>query len=203
MNPDQRESSRRPLVLVGDSHLARFDIGRVAELERALGGRVVVHNHAIGGANSADLVERAPLEAACERALFVVSVGINDLALWKRIPLAQFAANAAALLDCLGGRRSIMVLPPPVDEARQGRLRGDQGRTNIQAAEYGRSLAAVSRAAGALVVDVTAALADKGDVHEPDGVHLNAEGYVVLIRGIIAAVAHSIGVGAPTTHSDG
>lgn len=55
---------RRPLVLVGDSHLARFNVGRMADLESALDRLVLVHNHVFGGASSADLVERAPLEGA-------------------------------------------------------------------------------------------------------------------------------------------
>ena len=177
-----------PLVLVGDSHLARFDGGRIAALEFALDRRVVVHNHAIGGTNSADLVERAPAEAAIRGASFVISVGTNDLAPWKRVPPAEFAANAATLLDVLGGRRCVVVLPPTVDEASQARSHGELGRTNALVAEYGGLLARVSGEAGAPVVDLAALLAAERDVHEADGVHLNRHGYALLAGAIAAAV---------------
>lgn len=175
--------------MLGDSHLAAFNVGRIAELEAALDGRVVVHNHAIGGANSSHLVERASLEAATHRALFVVSVGTNDLAPWKRIPPTEFAANTTRLLDQLGGIRSIVVLPPTVDEASQRLSRGEHGRTNSLVVEYGETLATVSRHAGAVIVDLVPLLVDNGEVHEADGVHLNADGKTLLVRAISAGVS--------------
>lgn len=180
--------AKRHLVLIGDSHLARFNVGRMAALESALDRDVIVHNHATGGANSADLIERAPVEAAIRRALFVISVGTNDLAPWKRVPLAEFGANVGGVLEVLGGRRSVVVLPPTVDEASQARSHGEQGRTNSLVAEYGRVLAKVSREAGALVVDLPTLLGDNADVHEMDGIHLNAHGYSLFMRAITAGV---------------
>lgn len=178
----------RPLILVGDSHLARFDLGRLERLASALGGRVLVHNHAVGGANSVDLVQRAPVEAATRGALFVVSVGTNDLAPWKRVPLTEFSANAGRLLEALGGRRSVVLLPPAVDEASQARAHGELGRTNTLVGEYGKILAEVAHDAGSVVVDLAALLAGKRDVHEVDGVHLNADGYAVVIPAIATGV---------------
>jgi hypothetical protein len=74
------------LVLLGDSHLARVR----RDLHRLRGGgstEVEIVNAAVGGAFVSDLAEQA-LEVGLQPGDRVaVSVGTNDAAPWKQIPL--------------------------------------------------------------------------------------------------------------------
>lgn len=177
------------LVLLDDSHLARLDRMKIAGLEAALHHRVVVHNHAFGGATSDDLRARAGFEGAVPGARLLVSIGTNDLAPWKQVPLARFASNVALCLERWGGTRATVLGPPIVDEERQARLRGGFGRTNALVAAYSDAMRAAVAAAGAQWTDPAAALGSAGPVHEDDGVHLNEHGYEVVLQQVARVIA--------------
>lgn len=163
-------------VLLGDSHLARVrrDLHQIAPGE--------IFNAAVGGATSRDLKAQA-LEADIRPSDdVVVSIGTNDAAPWKQVPLTEYEQRLRELLDNLWPDRIVLVTTPGVNESR---LSGPGGRTNMVLATYAATAATVCSEAGAAVLDAahvisslaTAAFAD-------DGVHLSGEGYRRLLPAI-------------------
>src|SRR5215217_5772612 len=130
------------VVLLGDSHLARI------RRDLAMLGPDVC-NAAEGGASAPDLLAQGTRAAVDEADLVVVSVGTNDAAPWKQVPLTVFAR---ALLDCLQAvpaRRWVYVAPPGVDESR---LTGPGDRTNAILDEYRDAAVFACNEVGARVV---------------------------------------------------
>ena len=98
-------------VLMGDSHLAR--------LRRELGtfpGEV--RNAAEGGASSRDLLRQADAVGVLPSDVVVLSVGTNDAAPWKRVPVSEFAHSLSMLVAAHAPRRWVLVAPPGVVEER-------------------------------------------------------------------------------------
>lgn len=164
-------------VFLGDSHLAR--------VQRDI--RVVgpdIRNAAEGGATSLDLVAQA---AAVEDGdIVVVSVGTNDAAPWRHVPVAAFAR---ALLSCLGSvpaRRWIYVTPPGVDESRLN-CAGD--RTNAVVDDYRAAAISAFTNAGARVVHADELIRPLGpEAFASDGLHLSGPAYKVVLPAIAEAV---------------
>jgi hypothetical protein len=163
-------------VLLGDSHLARVrrDLYMIAP------GKIL--NAAVGGATSRDLEAQAHEADIRPSDDVVVSIGTNDAAPWKQVPIAEYEQRLRELLDNLWPDRTVLVTTPGVDESR---LSGPGGRTNMVLATYAATAATVFGEAGATVLDAarvvspleTAAFAD-------DGVHLSGEGYRRLLTAI-------------------
>lgn len=72
------------IVLLGDSHLAR-----IRRDLPALGPDVC--NAAVGGASALDLLAQAATASVGEDDVAVVSVGTNDAAPWKQVPVLTFS----------------------------------------------------------------------------------------------------------------
>lgn len=167
-------------VLLGDSHLAR--VRRSLPL---LGDGVV--NGARGGATALDL--RAQLLAVDPSAedVVVVSVGTNDAAPWKQVPLDRFRS---ALRDCLAPgvvRGWVYVAPPGVDEARLG---GPRDRTDAVVDAYRDAALAVVEQVGAVVVRADLLVAPLGaGAYVDDGLHLSGPAYRLLLPAVAEAVA--------------
>src|SRR6478609_2742014 len=108
------------IVLLGDSHLARVrrDLPMVG---------TGVCNVAEGGASALDLLTQATAADVQESDLIVLSVGTNDAAPWKQLPVTIFAQVLLHSMESMRVRRWIYVAPPGVDEAR---LSGPGDRTN-------------------------------------------------------------------------
>lgn len=138
------------LVLAGDSHLARVrrDLAR-------LPGPVL--NVAVGGATTLDLAAQLTVLAPDDRV--AVSVGTNDAAPWKAVPLDRAVAALRAALAPHRVERWLLVTSPGVDEARLGRA---ADRTNATLSAYGAALGEVVTAAGGSVLDAAALLAPAG-----------------------------------------
>ena len=167
------------IVLLGDSHLTR-----VRRDPAAIGPDV--HNAAEGGASSPDLLAQARRAGVREQDVVVVSVGTNDAAPWKRVPLDEFAA---LLADCIGsvptGRR-VYVAPPGVDESR---LTGVGDRTNAVLDRYRDAAVAVCEQVGARVVRADHVIAPLGPgAFVDDGLHLGGRAYDLLLPAIAEAV---------------
>jgi lysophospholipase L1-like esterase len=162
------------VLFVGDSHLDAVRGPRLASLEAEADCRVV--NLAVGGSGTHDVP--AQLAASPDDVdLVVLSLGTNDCAPWKEIPLAEFEPAFAALLDSLPGRL-VYVTPPGVDESRLGAddptMAGVDRYTDV-------ARAAVARRGGA-ILETQAALAPLGlAAFVEDGVHLNDAAYDLLL----------------------
>jgi lysophospholipase L1-like esterase len=170
------------MLLLGDSHLARIRRARLRRLEAAGGHRV--SNVAIGGASVLELDDQ--LDGAPSAAVALVSVGTNDAAPWKQVPLETFARTLAGALPRVPASRLVYVGSPGVAEER---LAGANDRTNARLREYVDVAAETVRAYGGEFLDTAALLARvDDDVFEDDGVHLNKAGYDVLLAALAAHV---------------
>ena len=178
-----RLSVRGRVVLVGDSHLAKLNRQQLQRLSEQTAIRPLVVNHAAGGSTVLDLLAEIELGAFLPQDRIVISIGTNDYATWKRVPLHHFRSAVQELLDRLRHHRLVVLLPPPVDEHHQV----EAGRTNLRTeqdrAPYADALEAEAAAQGAQIVQVAG---DK--VHAADGVHLSGAGYDVLISRLADAL---------------
>jgi len=166
-------------VLLGDSHLAR--VRRDLPL---LGPDVC--NAARGGASSLDLLAQASRASVGEDDLVVVSVGTNDAAPWKRVPVAAFAQALSDCLRTVPARGWVCLTPPGVDESR---LTGAGDRTNALVDEYRQAAVTACHDAGAEVVRTERVIGPLGsDAFVDDGLHLSGRAYQVLLPAIADAV---------------
>jgi len=145
-----------------------------------------VLNAAVGGASSLDLLAQAGEAAVGPDDLVVVSVGTNDAAPWKRVPVGTFARALSHCLQSVPARQWIYVAPPGVDEAR---LTGPGDRTNAVLDDYRDAALAVCDDVGAGVVRAERLLAPLGSAaFVDDGLHLSGPAYKVLLHAIADAV---------------
>jgi lysophospholipase L1-like esterase len=165
-------------VLIGDSHLAR-----VRRALSILGDDV--RNAAVGGASSLGLLDQAASAGAGEHDVVVVSVGTNDAAPWKGVPLIGFERTLTAFLSSVTAHGWVYVAPPGVAETRLNRS-GD--RSNRVMDDYRTAAIKAFEEVGARVVRTDLLVGPLGDsAFAPDGLHLNAAGYRALLPAIADA----------------
>lgn len=169
-------------MLLGDSHLAR--VRRDLDL---LGADVL--NAARGGASALDLAAQAAGVGLADDDTLVVSVGTNDAAPWKQVPLDDFRSALGGFLRAAQPRRRVYVAPPGVDEARLGR---EVDRSNAVVDAYRRAALEVAVELGAAVVRADLVLGGLGpDAFTDDGVHLTGAAYRMLLPAVAAAVTEA------------
>ena len=171
------------VVLLGDSHLARVR----RDLDR-IGPDVV--NAAVGGACTRDLLRQAHAAGATGDDVLVVSVGSNDAAPWKAVPVEEAVGLVEGFLSAVAWAGLVLLTSPGVDEER---LTRGNDRTNAVLASYADALTDRFTAAGAVVVDGATLLAPLGnDAFADDGLHLTGVAYDLLLP----APRHRGGAGA-------
>ncbi|MEJ7833975.1 MAG: SGNH/GDSL hydrolase family protein [Nocardioides sp.] len=171
------------IVLLGDSHLARVqrDLGRIGD---------PIVNAAAGGACVLDLLAQARSVPIAATDTVVVSVGTNDAAPWKAVPLVRFGTTLEDFLVQVRPARLVYLASPGVDEAR---VLGAADRTDQTMAAYRKSAADRFEAAGAHVIDSPALLAALGSrAFLDDGVHLTGAAYDVLLPAVAEACGSPI-----------
>lgn len=165
-------------VLIGDSHLARLR----REL-RGIGDDV--HTVAEGGAVARDLLRQADRAGVGGADCVVVSVGTNDAAPWKQVPVAELEQALSTLMTSYSPRGWVLVAPPGVVEERLTRV---PDRTNAGIDEYRQAAIAMCKDVGGHVVRTELLIEDLGAAaFADDGLHLSATGYRVLVPAIKAA----------------
>jgi lysophospholipase L1-like esterase len=167
------------VVFLGDSHLARVrrDLSIVGP---------DVCNAAEGGSSALDLLAQAAKASIEEDDLVVVSVGTNDAAPWKEVPVTVFAEAVFHCMQSVAARRWIYVAPPGVDESR---LTGLHDRTNAVLDEYRDAAVSACHDAGALVVHTERVIRPLGaGAFVSDGLHLSGRAYKVVLPAIAEAV---------------
>jgi lysophospholipase L1-like esterase len=170
------------IVLLGDSHLAR-----VRRDLPVLGPDV--HNAAVGGASAPDLLAQAASADVGEDDVVVVSVGTNDAAPWKQVPVAVFAQTVLDFMRTVPARRWVYVAPPGVDESR---LSASGDRTNAVLDDYRTAAVLACRVAGARVVRTERVIEPLGaDAFVSDGLHLSGRAYAVLLPVVAEACSAS------------
>jgi lysophospholipase L1-like esterase len=139
-----------------------------------------------GGASALDLLAQAAAAEVGEEDLVVVSVGTNDAAPWKRVPVAVFVQVLTNSMESVPGRRWIYVAPPGVDEARLTRP-GD--RTNAIVDSYREAALSVCGADDARVVRTERIIKPLGaSSFVNDGLHLSGPAYKVVLPEIASAI---------------
>lgn len=167
------------IVFLGDSHLARV------RRDLAVVGPDVC-NAAQGGATALDLLAQADEAAAGADDVVVVSVGTNDAAPWKQVPVTAFAQAVSHCLQSVPARRWVYVTPPGVDESR---LTGSGDRTNAVLDEYRDAAVSACDGAGARVVRTERVIGPLGSgAFVGDGLHLSGRAYQVVLPAIAEAV---------------
>jgi lysophospholipase L1-like esterase len=165
-------------VFIGDSHLARLR----RELSKFSGD---VRNAAEGGATSRDLLRQADAAGVQGSDCVVLSVGTNDAAPWKQVPVAEFVQALSTLLTSRSPRGWVFVAPPGVVE---DRLAGARDRTNAVIDEYRLAATGLCEEVGVHVVRADLLLEPWGTTaFAEDGLHLNRTGYRVLVPAIQSA----------------
>lgn len=175
------------IVLLGDSHLARVrrDVARLAP------PAAEVVNAAVGGAVASDLVPQAMAAGVGPGDVFVVSVGSNDAAPWKRVHPDGMASDIDRFLARVPGYAIVYVVPPGVDETR---VTGPGDRTDAVVTAYAAVAAERFEAAGATLVRARDVLAPLGTAaFADDAVHLTGAAYDLLLPAIRDAVAQTAG----------
>ena len=145
-----------------------------------------VRNVAEGGASALDLLAQATEAAVEEGDLVVVSVGTNDAAPWKQVPVTVFTRAVLCCMHSVPARRWVYVAPPGVDESR---LTGTGGRTNAILDEYRDAAVSACSGAGARVVRTERVIRPLGaGAFVSDGLHLSGPGYKAVLRAIAEAI---------------
>ena len=144
-----------------------------------------VRNAAEGGASARDLLRQADGVGLHDSDSVVLSVGTNDAAPWKRVPVSEFVQALSVLVASHSPRGWVLVAPPGVVE---GRLTRARDRTNAVIHEYRLAAIEVCEAVNGHVVRTDLVLESLGaKAFAEDGVHLNGTGYRVLVPAIQSA----------------
>lgn len=181
------------IVLVGDSHLAAFDSARMQRLRSAVGHGAEIVNLAIGGSTAIDLISQLERAALLPDDRFVVSVGTNDLAPWKRVPIDRFHGALTTALQLIQPRVGVLLVPPPSEMRAQVAARPTAIRTAADRAPYADAVRTLARQHGAGTIE----LPDQEPMHSADGVHLNDHGYDLLID-LVARALSTLTTSSPT-----
>ena len=167
------------IVILGDS------IVEASTLPRSLCGHTIV-NAGIGGASTASNLGAILANALDGKraALVVVSLGTNDAAIPNSVE--QYRSNYRALLADLAAltpRRAIAAIPPP--EA------GLEEAKKVSAAvidSYNAILPTLAEETRAIFIPLPA----MPQKHTIDGIHLNAAGYAVWDKAILAGIEFAL-----------
>lgn len=168
--------------------LARFNNKLIDQLEAKIPGSEV-YNCAAGGWDTDDCAKKAPYIGSLKSDVVVISLGTNDGAAWKQVPLEKFQSNLNAILDSFKDSRVIFFPPAPVNESRQN---PEFGRTNDLMKEYFDASKEVCVARGVEYLDsweIFYPLRERGeDYHINDGLHFNEHGNELLIECLVTAL---------------
>lgn len=176
----------RDVVLIGDSHLDYLG----HDADRICAGVV---NLAVGGSIVRDLPGQCARAVELDPDVVVLSIGTNDSNPRREVSLDEFVAALEAVFDQWQGRL-VYVASPGLDLARLGTA----PRFTEEAMDAYRDAAlALCAERGVPAVRSHEVLAPIGvDAFCPDGLHLSAAGYDLLIaamRDAVAAVCASDG----------
>jgi len=170
------------LILFGDSLFGLFDKELIDILEEKLPG-YRVYNCAARGQNSNDCSSQANYISQLNPEILAISLGLNDSAPWKKVPLVQFKQNIENILSYFPKSKIIFLLPPPIDETIDSR---PHKRTNNLIDKYSEATREVCLKKGAMIINSPVLfkplLGSKEYYHVEDGTHLNEVGYMLVIE---------------------
>lgn len=123
--------------------------------------------------------------------LVTVLFGSNDAAVHKKVALNTFKENLLKITRLIGPKKTILITPPPVDEALQ------PNRENGELAKYADVVKRVSEETGSHLIDFFEELHARPNYKEllvgilNDGLHFGEAGYDILAN-LITEKIHEI-----------
>lgn len=173
----------KTLVLFGDSLFGQLGKHRIVALESVLKD-YDVYNCAAGGWDTNDCVQKAPFIAKLKPDLAVISLGTNDAAPWKQVPLDKFKQNLPKIFASFSGSKIIYFLPPPVDASKPREVSKEITNENVR--PYHDAAKEICEQHNVGIIDSFAKfipMLDSGEeYHIEDGVHLNDLAYNVFAK---------------------
>lgn len=158
--------------------------------EQALSG-YDVYNCAVGGWDTNDCVAKAAYISKLEPDVLVISLGTNDAAPWKQVPLEKFKENIPKIFDEFKGAKIVYFLPAPVDEVKIAKLDAKRSIKGIK--EYYDAAKEACDTYGVSYIDsfeVFKPLLDSGEeYHVEDGVHFNDFAYGIIAEELANALS--------------
>ncbi len=173
----------KKLVLFGDSLFAQAGKHRVIIFENALPG-YDVYNCAAGGWNTNDCVKKAPYIAKLKADVVVISLGTNDAAPYKQVPIDEFISNIPPILGAFKDSKIIWHLPTPVDQTKSNTFGKEIPNDVVK--KYHDAAKKVCEEHGVEVIDsfsIFKPMLDAGEVyHNEDGVHYIDKTYEIIAQ---------------------
>lgn len=105
----------KKLVLFGDSLFAQASKNTILMFEQVLSG-YDIYNCAVGGWNTNDCVAKGSYISKLKPDVLVISLGTNDAAPWKQVPLDKFEENISKIFEEFSSSKIVYFLPTPLDE---------------------------------------------------------------------------------------
>jgi lysophospholipase L1-like esterase len=171
----------KKLVLFGDSLFAQAGKHRIIMFEEALPG-YDVYNCAVGGWNTNDCVKKAPYISKLEPDVVVISLGTNDAAPYKQIPINTFIKNIPAIINSFKNSKLIWYLPTPIDQTKS-KVFGKEIPNEV-VKQYHDAAKKVCEEHGVDVINsfsIFMPMLDAGEkYHSEDGVHYIDKAYEII-----------------------
>jgi lysophospholipase L1-like esterase len=179
--------SMKKLVLFGDSLFGQLGKHRIINLEKVLSD-YDVYNCAAGGWNTNDCVQKSPYIALLKPDAVVISLGTNDAAPWKQVPLDTFKDNLPKIFATFSSSEVVYFLPPPVNESE---LEDDEKTLNNEIMkQYHDAAKQACTANNVRFIDswnVFMPMLQKGtEYHVEDGMHLNDLAYDTIANELVS-----------------
>lgn len=171
----------KKLVLFGDSLFAHVSKHRIMLFNQVLPD-YDIYNCAVGGWDTNDCVEKAPYISKLKPDVLVISLGTNDAAPWKQVPLEKFKQNIPKIFKEFNSSKIVYFLPTPVDEVKIAST--DSRRSIKEIKDYHDAAMEVCKANGIAYIDsfsIFKPFLDSGkEYHIEDGVHYNDFAYETI-----------------------
>lgn len=173
----------KKLVLFGDSLFAQADKRRVIIFEKALPG-YDVYNCAVGGWNTNDCVKKAPYIAKLKADVVVISLGTNDAAPYKQVPIDEFIDNIPKIIRSFEGSTIIWYLPTPIDQTKSKTFGKEIPNSVVK--QYHDAAKKICEDLGVGIIDsfsIFMPMLEAGvTYHSDDGVHYIDKAYEIIAK---------------------
>jgi lysophospholipase L1-like esterase len=174
----------KTLVCFGDSLTARHEGKNNPRLTEKLTFQLPqfrVVNAGVSANTTKDALRRMEKDVLTHSPdLVTVLFGSNDAAVHKKVALNTYEENLLEITRLIGPDKTILITPPPVDEALQ------PNRKNNELAKYADAVKRVSKETGSYLIDFYTELHSKPNYKEllvgilNDGLHFGDAGYEIL-----------------------
>ncbi|MCM3616112.1 SGNH/GDSL hydrolase family protein [Sutcliffiella horikoshii] len=182
----------KTLVCFGDSLTARYEGKDNPRLTEELSSQLPTYNvvnAGVSGHTTKDALRRIEKDVlTIHPDLVTVLFGSNDVASHKKVTLKTYKENILEITHLIGPEKTILISPPPVDEAMQ------PNRKNKELARYADAVRDVAKETGSHYIDFFTDLYSRPNYEEllvgilNDGLHFGGSGYDILSTLILSKI---------------